>query len=296
MSNPGVILLASLEQMVDFPYRFDIEDNIGEAIHIHYKDIRLDLTIKEFEAFAEEVAKLFTKMIDNDSFDLSYFDENNLVMLAPLLIDLDHIEKAEINLDDIMVDCIEDGKEVYRPLSSSRVIKALNGDFEDDDNRKQENYFDFATHRKMTNAERLEYNLQNIKEKGYPTDDCLISVWGENNHIIDGQHRAGCLYYLNGNMRVPVRKLFFNDKTSNIVCGEKSKNIYEYYEELKTEHYQLEARYHELDIILNERDAIIADYQRQIQELQAKCNQNLISVTKSKIRNVIRKIRYGGQN
>lgn len=41
MSNPGVLSLASLEA-VGADYRFEIEDNIGEAIHIHYKDIRLD--------------------------------------------------------------------------------------------------------------------------------------------------------------------------------------------------------------------------------------------------------------
>lgn len=38
MSNPGVLSLASLEA-VGADYRFEIEDNIGEAIHIHYKDI-----------------------------------------------------------------------------------------------------------------------------------------------------------------------------------------------------------------------------------------------------------------
>lgn len=49
MINPGVISLASLQDFKNlcFPYRFEIEDNIGEAIHIHFKDIRLDLTTAE---------------------------------------------------------------------------------------------------------------------------------------------------------------------------------------------------------------------------------------------------------
>jgi hypothetical protein len=33
--------------------RLDIEDNIGEGIHIHYKNFRLDYTIEEFLNFAE---------------------------------------------------------------------------------------------------------------------------------------------------------------------------------------------------------------------------------------------------
>ena len=48
MSNPAVLSLASLEAVGDVGYRFEIEDNIGEAVHIHYKEIRLDLTVQEF--------------------------------------------------------------------------------------------------------------------------------------------------------------------------------------------------------------------------------------------------------
>ena len=49
MSNPGVI------ELFNFAYRyrsgnhsFRIEDNIGEAIHLHLDNIRLDLSVKEF--------------------------------------------------------------------------------------------------------------------------------------------------------------------------------------------------------------------------------------------------------
>ena len=35
--------------------RLDIEDNIGEGIHIHYKNLRLDFTIKDYI----ELAKAF---------------------------------------------------------------------------------------------------------------------------------------------------------------------------------------------------------------------------------------------
>ena len=33
--------------------RLDVEDNIGEGIHIHYKNFRFDLTIKDFIKFAK---------------------------------------------------------------------------------------------------------------------------------------------------------------------------------------------------------------------------------------------------
>jgi len=33
--------------------RFEIEDNIGEGIHIHYKNFRIDMSINDFKKFAE---------------------------------------------------------------------------------------------------------------------------------------------------------------------------------------------------------------------------------------------------
>lgn len=32
-----------------------VEDNVGEAIHIHYRDVRLEMSIDEFLLFATEI-------------------------------------------------------------------------------------------------------------------------------------------------------------------------------------------------------------------------------------------------
>jgi len=32
-----------------------VEDNIGESIHIHWRNIRLDMSVKDFETFAERI-------------------------------------------------------------------------------------------------------------------------------------------------------------------------------------------------------------------------------------------------
>ena len=67
MINPGVITLSSLDgfenKSVVFPYRFCIEDNIGESIHIHYKNIRLDLTTKEFSELASQMENCIDSLI-----------------------------------------------------------------------------------------------------------------------------------------------------------------------------------------------------------------------------------------
>ena len=55
MSNPGVIVLDNCKKNIlqkifnrnSFRY-VQIEDNIGEAIHIHFDDFRIELTLEEF--------------------------------------------------------------------------------------------------------------------------------------------------------------------------------------------------------------------------------------------------------
>lgn len=37
--------------------RIAIEDNVGESIHIHYRNARLEMSISDFVTFAEEVSE-----------------------------------------------------------------------------------------------------------------------------------------------------------------------------------------------------------------------------------------------
>ena len=48
-TNPGVIVLTKTQlQDTQLHHRLDIEDNIGEEMHIHYKNFRMDYTVKDF--------------------------------------------------------------------------------------------------------------------------------------------------------------------------------------------------------------------------------------------------------
>jgi len=37
--------------------KIKIEDNVGESIHIHLRNTRLELSIEDFEVFAEKIIK-----------------------------------------------------------------------------------------------------------------------------------------------------------------------------------------------------------------------------------------------
>lgn len=268
MSNPAVMLLASLKEISGFPYRFEIEDNVGEAIHIHYKDIRLDMTIEEFHRLADSLRDIFTDLVGNEKFHIEDFDAGNLVWLAQPLIDLEDIVEEEVYLEDILVDTYDkDGKVVYRPLPESRVLKALHGDTAENDARKQINYFVVNGCERETNQGRIGYNMEQIKKEGYPRNNELILLRSDNT-IIDGQHRASCLYYLYGNIKVPVRKIYFKERMKDE--NNTKQDMVFYYQELnqmlRQKHFELEQQYHKLDIVLNEKDRIIANYQEEQQK------------------------------
>ena len=50
-TNTGVIVLSSMR--LNGTDRLDIEDNIGEGIHIHYKNFILDYSVKEMISIAD---------------------------------------------------------------------------------------------------------------------------------------------------------------------------------------------------------------------------------------------------
>lgn len=234
MVNPGVISLGSLNdtERVSFPYRFEIEDNIGEAIHIHYKDIRIDLTTKEFLSLAEALAAIIDEIVGVEGFSCHDFDPVNLVGISGMLANLKEIQYFNLHLEDIQIDTFDgEGNPIYAGLAQSRVVKALNGITEENDNHTtQMNYRKPLSAERISNQDRLLYNLKQIREHGYPMDKELIIV-DENNRIWDGQHRAACLYYLYGNIEVPVRRLVYGQapEEDRNRMSEESKTEYELY-------------------------------------------------------------------
>ena len=65
MSNAAVVLLSQKQIPTGpklQPTRLQIEDNIGEGIHIHYRNLRLDFTIRDFYAFADACEKAIKEM------------------------------------------------------------------------------------------------------------------------------------------------------------------------------------------------------------------------------------------
>lgn len=208
-------------------YRFEIEDNIGEAIHIHYKDIRLDLTVDEFYKLAAQVPEMMNTVVGVSGFSCMDYDAVNLVGLAACLPDLVKVTEDEVYLEDLLVDTYdENGKRILAPVSKSRVYKALQGNSSENDIRKQVNYYNPDLAAPYENKDRVAYNLNRIKKYGYPEGNERIILFNDSSQIFDGQHRASCLYYLLGNIKVPVRRLWFeHNKYTDAGSSPKEKRI-----------------------------------------------------------------------
>ena len=95
------------------------------------------------------------------------------------------------------------------------------------------------------------------------------------NTIIDGQHRASCLYFLYGNIKVPVRKIYFKEREHNNACTQSDQlNEYKYKLQMTQQKlFGLEQQYHNLDLALNEKDRYIEKYQKDMHKYDIALNE-----------------------
>lgn len=209
MSNPGVITLA-YKKLIDGK-NIRVEDNIGEAIHIHYEDFRIDLTVKEFQELIRTVEKTLDQLIEVENFHIKDYDPVFLDMMSEQLPDLVEVKDDVIYLEDIKIATKGFlGLPVVRKLKKSHMYKALLGDIKVHEQYIQEN------RRGESNIQRLSRILESVKKNGYPNQGQYMIFYNNQNNIRDGQHRAASLYFLNGNMEVPIKRFIFKENKYNL--------------------------------------------------------------------------------
>ena len=68
----GQILILLAQRHVDsapslYNTRLQIEENVGEDIHIHFRNLRLEFTKEEFRDFGSAVKEAYDRMEENDA-------------------------------------------------------------------------------------------------------------------------------------------------------------------------------------------------------------------------------------
>jgi|TARA_B100000959_G_C14947019_1_gene610285 hypothetical protein len=213
--NIGVLLLSSENINGE---RLDIEDNVGEAIHVHYKNIRFDYSVRDFLGFsaackeaktaleASPKGNLFSSMPERYDIDSDYYKEIRNEQLHLLGV-------AELPLAELFVSNYQNGKLKVLPLEESLIYRAINNDARslyDSYMSKLKSEFGICKY----SWKKAETLVENIKRNGYK-NDCLIVVRKAEiisegkpsitiNLIVDGQHRASSLLHLYGNKKIKL--------------------------------------------------------------------------------------------
>lgn len=209
MSNPGVIILAKKNNISTNILRFEIEDNVGESIHIHLNNFRFDFTIDEFLDFSTSIRDAFNNLQNFKGFDLSEIDFFFLYRLSPFIANIKSINHKNFILSELRcyqslnLPLISIG--LRKKISNSDHYKYLahkNNNFIE---YKQDNYFN------INNVERLK-NIQNVIRNKISVNP-LVIFYGEN-LIRDGLHRAAVFLHLYGeNYAVKCKIIKFNSNT-----------------------------------------------------------------------------------
>ena len=206
MSNPGVIQLASIA--LSDRRQFRVEDNIGEAIHLHYGDeFRVDETYQNFMELSGFAGSILNEMLGQTGFDIKYFDKSFIADIADKLTNIEKVEFDTVELGKLKIQTLNMFKlPVIRYLKYPRVYKALKGNKEELIAYKQEN------HRGQSNVDRVDSMYKLLQQENYPFDNKYIILFNDSNIIKDGQHRAACLLELKGDISIPVIRIQFKNK------------------------------------------------------------------------------------
>lgn len=205
MSNPGVILLSKTETECG---DFIIEDNLGEAVHLHLGNIRIDITVNDLNHLAEQCMDILDNFISLHGFSCKELDPIFLSQISYMLPDLQSVRRRKLEPNIFRIQIRNKyGIFVNCKIENSRVFKALQGNHEEDDNFLQQENYIF-----QSNAERTDENLNVIKKQGYNQDKGMVVTFNGQDFIRDGQHRIAVLNYLGRNDTIETLDLSFRNK------------------------------------------------------------------------------------
>lgn len=201
MSNPAVLKLASGKVGTSKVW---LDDNFGESIHLHIDDMRVDMNVSEFSVLYDDLCDILNDLSGIENIDFKTIDPVFLsVMLWQKLPDLVAAHMDTVRLSDMLAPY---HNKVFK-LEDSVGVRALKDNVVSEEYRK-------SGHILQSENERMLEILESVKTNGYPYMNHYIVMYGDDNIIRDGQHRASCLFFLYGDIEVPVLRLYFKDYKS----------------------------------------------------------------------------------
>lgn len=224
MSNLGVITLSYFKKNIlnniGFFKELKIEDNIGESIHIHIDNFRFDLTISEFNIFADCILdSLKNNFKDNILIKKKLIDDN---FIAEIAVHLNYVENV-----------------IFEKIKI-KELKVINYDSKNNifiNNIKSSFYFNRKKNSKSTEDKIIYFN--NLLKNNKLQIDKQIVLFGKQNIIRDGQHRACVIFKDNPEREVIIKRVIFKKNYKKYLI--KNYYIYKFIKSMyfKTKYFKL---------------------------------------------------------
>ena len=187
MSNPGVIILSKLEysmprkiilRLLNRARRFQVEDNIGEAIHVHLDDFRVDLTTAEFESISSQIEGILRSYLVEKDPLLGNLDMRFVSSIAshlPFIDSVGIVEKPLKKLSVIEYTNIRYGIYKIKPIELSLAAAYLSG--------ASNKFLNYRQHGStLGNQKRLTSLSSSIHNNGYPFGGEYVVLFGTEHH------------------------------------------------------------------------------------------------------------------
>lgn len=200
MSNPSVFEL--LNETIN-GNNVTIEDNIGEAIHVHFGNLRLDLTVQEFFNIAEQLKEVLREIVILPNDDIANYDYNFVLKYYDCWRYITKIQNCMINTQTLKICCADEGNiKKYVPIKESVYYNYYLSGNTIVDTYENENFI-FER-----NSERADYILNIIKKSSLDSFKEPIVI-DSDGIVLDGEKRISALCYLQGDADIAVKRFYF---------------------------------------------------------------------------------------
>lgn len=187
-----------------------ISYNGGDEIEIVNSNYKVHINRKQFIVLTNDICDVLNSLVDWSDFDVRNYDPAFLnVMLAKELPYIYGEKIINMYLGDLLVPHVPyqaNGPETVR-LEECVRVNSLRGKVDIDSFKRR-----VSNHYNQSNSMRLKSILNMIIANGYPYNNEYITIYSTNNLVVDGWHRAACLYYLYGNINVPIKVIMLRKK------------------------------------------------------------------------------------
>lgn len=190
----------TLEIMKKEIYGLDISLRDHTITMILFEKYRILYGYDSFDEQCESIYSFLSHNYGKGTIDYKIFSPTYLEHM--LGVDIPQIEKVEHTKEKIMTLELYERAGLAAPakvrISEHSLYKQLQHGYAD-------NGFKVTNHIYENNVERMHNVMEEIKKsvKIYP-----VVVYGNENVVRDGTHRLACLYYLYGNIDVPVIRVY----------------------------------------------------------------------------------------